>query len=407
MPSVKFPTVASRFLPFWFFVFLFKFGAGIHYSLIAIFGARILPLWAVGLCVGGASFIQLVLDVPTGFLIERYGHLRMLRVSTFCFLLAAAVLLFGLTPTTYITSVVLSALGWLCFGPGVAAYLLTHGPVAFMGRLTGLRRMCEAVGITLALLGLSTFRTLPSAVIGLVIIFPLLGAFAALIIAHYSRTPSVLGKDTHSRRLVSAASPATIRTVVRKLHPIGTAFGIYVFCASVMYSMIWFLFPLLIATSDTPGIYSVALAMFDLTVLFVDLPVGALVDRLPKRPLVVAGMAVMAIAALALSQHLTLAVVPLAVVPLAVLLSVGDEIAVVSLFAWLDERTSRVHHEGIVTGALTFIEDLGWSTGPIVAGLLAGVFTKSQTLLTGALVLSIGAVLCAILLFGSKMPRKA
>lgn len=381
----------------WFFVFLFKFGAGIHYSLITVLGAQILPLWIVGLCVGAASCIQLLLDVPAGFMLERYGHLRMLRISTLCFLLAGGSLLLGLSPATYIATVICSALGWLFFGPGAAAYLLTHGPVAFMGRLTALRRMCEAVGITLALLGLEHFSTFPVSVVGLLVIYPMLGALAALVIAERKGTPTILHKEAHSRRLVAVTPLATLRDVAAKLHPVGTVIALHTFAVSVFYSMIWFLFPLLIVHSSTPGIFSVALASIDLTVLFVDMPIGMIVDRFAKKPLVILGMVIMAFSALALSQA-----VSLLVIVLAVFLSLGDEIAIVSLWAWLDARTSKIHHEGIVAGVVTFIEDLGWSMGPVIAGILAAVLSGSQTLLVGACILSGCTVLSAILVFGTK-----
>ncbi len=382
----------------WFFTLLFKFGAGIHYSLIAILGAQILPLPVVGLCVGAASFIQLVLDVPAGFMLERYGHLRMLRVSTVCFLLAGGVLFFGLSPVTYVATVILSAFGWLFFGPGVAAYLLSHGPVASMGRLTALRRMCEAVGITLALLGLAHFSTLPVAVVGLVIIYPMLGAFAALVIAERKGTPTVLHKEARNRRVVAATPFAKLRMVAAQLHPVSTILALHTFSASVFYSMIWFLFPLLIVQSADPGIFSIALASLDLTVLLVDMPIGMLVDRVTKRPLVMLGMVLMAVAALALSQTFGIMVIVFAIV-----LSLGDEIALVALWAWLDERTSKVHHEGIVAGGLTFVEDLGWSTGPVLAGILAGFLTESATLLVAGVILTSCTVLSTILLFGTKI----
>lgn len=395
--STSFPKIAGRFLPLWFFVFLFKFGAGIHYSLITVLGAQILPLWIVGLCVGGASFIQLLLDVPAGFMLERYGHLRMLRFSTVCFLLAGGSLVLGLSPATYIATVVFSALGWLFFGPGIAAYLLTHGPVATMGRLTALRRMCEAVGITCALLGLEHFSALPVTLIGLVIIYPFLGALAALIIAQRHPVPTVLHKEARNRRIVATTPGRTIYTIARQLHPVGTVLAVHTFAASVFYSMIWFLFPLIIIQSSTPGILSVALASLDLTVLVVDMPIGTLVDRYSKRPLVVLGMVVMAVAAITLSQTMTILVVLLAI-----LLSLGDEIAIIALWAWLDQRTSKVHHEGIVAGTLTFVEDIGWSTGPVLAGILAGILTASATLLVGSIILASGAVFSIIMLFGTK-----
>lgn len=395
--SISFPKIAGRFLPLWFFLLLFKFGAGIHYSLAAVLGAQILPLWAVGLCVGTAAFIQLALDVPAGFMLERYGHVRMLRLSTVAFFLAGAILLFGLSPVTYMTSIALSAFGWLFFGPGVSAYLLTHGPTAIMGRLTALRRTCEATGITLALIGLPFFGAFTPAFIGLVIIYPFIGAFLALGMVPYAKGPTVLHPTVHSRRAVAQAPFATIRHVVLSLHPVGTVLGLHTFAVSLFYSMVWFIFPLLIVHNAAPMTFSVALASLDFTVLIVDFPIGALVDRFARKPIIMSGMVVMSIAALLLSQ--TVAVV---VILLMVLISVGDEMANIALWAWLDKRTEGVHHEGIISGGLVFLEDMGWCLGPIFAGTLASTGTESMPLLVGGGVLTASTVLAGILLFGKK-----
>ncbi len=395
--SSSFIKTAGRFLPLWFFLLLFKFGAGIHYSLAAVLGAQILPLWIVGICVGSAAFIQLLLDVPAGFMLERYGHARMLRVSTAAFLLAGAVLLFSLTPVTYVASIVLSALGWLFFSPGISAYLLTHSPIAFVGRLTALRRICEAVGITLALLGLQYFSNFSAPFIGLVIIYPFIGAFIALALAKRDNVPTVLHKDIHNRRAVATTSFATIRKLAGELHPVGTVLGLHTFAASLFYSMVWFIIPLLIVGGVTPLTFSVALSSLDFTLLIVDFPIGVMVDRLSKRPLVIFGMVTMSIAALALSQTASVLIIALTII-----ISFGDELAVIALWAWLNKRTTHVHHEGIIAGGVIFMEDLGWCIGPILAGVLASTVTETAPLLVGGLVIAACATLSAILLYGPR-----
>lgn len=400
--SSSFIKTAGRFLPLWFFLLLFKFGAGIHYSLAAVLGAQILPLWIVGICVGTAAFIQLALDVPAGFMLERYGNRRMLRVSTVAFLLAGAVLLFGLTPATYVASIFFSALGWLFFSPGVSAYLLTNGPVALMGRLTAVRRMCEAVGITLALIGLQYFSTLAAPFVGLLIIYPFIGALISLGIAPNNPVPTILHKDTHSRRAVAMTPFATLHNVIQQLHPVGTVLGIHTFAVSMFYSMVWFIFPLLVVNSATPMTFSFALASIDFAVLIVDLPIGMIVDRFSKRPVILCGMAVMSAAALLLSQPLGILIILLTA-----LVSVGDEMASIALWAWMDKRTARIHHEGIISGGIVFLEDIGWCIGPILAGTLASTAATSTPLLVGGTVLLTSTILSSILLFGAKQDAHA
>lgn len=67
----------------------------------------------VGLAIGLAAGIQLILDVPAGFLLDRFGYKRLLGVGTAIFMAAISCLFFGLTPTTYLMTLGLGALGWL------------------------------------------------------------------------------------------------------------------------------------------------------------------------------------------------------------------------------------------------------------------------------------------------------
>jgi MFS family permease len=84
-----------KFIPFWIFLILFKFGAGLHYVLMPVFGERVFPVWVVGLLIGGASLIQMLCDVPAGKLLDRYGYRRLLIVTTTAFIVAAIALLSG------------------------------------------------------------------------------------------------------------------------------------------------------------------------------------------------------------------------------------------------------------------------------------------------------------------------
>ncbi len=398
LPKTLFLNHAGRFLPIWFFLLLYKFGAGIHYSLVAVLGARVFPLWAVGLCVGAASLIQLFLDVPAGLLIERHGALRMMRITTLCFIAVAAVLiLFPLTPIVYVITIILSALGWLFFHPAVSTYLLVHGKTAYMGKLTGIRRSCEAIGITLALIGLPFFSHFSAHVLGIVILFPFIGALIALLIERRTTPATLLDPQTRSRRQRANLTIKQILTILHKLHPVGLLMGMQTLTIGIFYSMMWFLFPLLVSQSTTPAAYTIALAALDFTVLIVGIPVGILVDRFKKSHIIAIGVTITAITAFGVSLTSTFLLLLFVI-----LLSIGDEFATIGLWAWLDEKTNKTRHEGVISGAITFLEDLGWMTGPVLAGLFATILGPSQTLFIGASLLVVNAVLTNVLLAHKK-----
>src|SRR6185312_16650905 len=139
-----------RFLPFWIFLVFFKFGGGLHYSLVSPLGERVLPLWIVGLIMGGGSIVQFMLDVPAGHLLDRYGYRKLLKLTTFVFIFAAVCYIFDFTLVTYLLSMVISTFGWLFFGPGVNAYILSHAPKEYAGRFMSLRDVSGSIGIVLS-----------------------------------------------------------------------------------------------------------------------------------------------------------------------------------------------------------------------------------------------------------------
>ncbi len=110
-----------RFLPFWIFLIFFKFGGGLHFSVLSPLGEQLLPLWIVGLLIGSGAFVQLLLDVPAGYWLDRYGYLNLLKFTTVMFLVATICFMLGLTRTTYVLSLVMSTFGWLFFNPGINA----------------------------------------------------------------------------------------------------------------------------------------------------------------------------------------------------------------------------------------------------------------------------------------------
>lgn len=159
-----------RFLPFWIFLILFKFAACIHFNLMSPYGETIFPLWFVGLVIGGASLVQLILDVPAGLILDKYGYRKFLIITTILFMVAASFLIFGLNRVTYLITLFTASFGWLFFGPGVNAYVLTHASKDNVGRFLSLRDIFESVGVVLSSVLLVLTLSIPTEFVGILII---------------------------------------------------------------------------------------------------------------------------------------------------------------------------------------------------------------------------------------------
>ena len=103
---------------------MFKTAACIHFNMLSPFGERVLPIWIVGLVIGGASLLQLLLDIPAGLIMDRFGYRRFLKVTTIIFIIAALPLALKLNTWTYVFTVISGGFGWLFFGPGSNAYAI-------------------------------------------------------------------------------------------------------------------------------------------------------------------------------------------------------------------------------------------------------------------------------------------
>lgn len=390
MPSANAPvskTIAA-FAPLWFYIVLYKFGAGIHFAMIAILGARVLPLWIVGLSVAYASLLKLALDVPAGFFLERYGYLRLLRLTTLLFIGAGGVLLFELTPLTFFLTITLGALGWLFFTPGINAYLLSHGPAPIIGKLFGILRASEGAGVMLALIGLPLFVQLSTPALGLIILFPLIGSLGALAIGRRFRMPSTLPEVLSSKIQIQRAGYKKIRTAFAHLHPVGTALGVHMLCVASFYGIIWFVFTLIIEEGTAKGVLSASMAALEFATIISGLTIARFVDSGKKKSLIIIGLAGLATTTAFLGTTLA----PLLIL-ICLLFSFSDELVRITLWAWIDERAPEEQHHAIVTGVISFLEDLGWAIGPAIAGIFLASSGAPAVLRLGSLIILIGVLI--------------
>lgn len=365
-----------RLLPFWFFILFFKFGAGLHYALMAPLGARIYPIWVMGLLIGAVCFIQLILDVPAGFILDRYGYRRFLRIAVIIFMAAATVMLFGFSATTLLITLVLSSFGWLFFGPGTDAYLLSHAPAKYAGRIMSVRDTVSSIGIVLATVFLGLILNIPVPLMGLLVLMLLATAFVFILLAPRD-TASVHAEKKHPahhyyvrRRFIHDALRA-----IKKLNPAAGMLLVQGFSASIFYSSIWFVIPILLDSGLESPIPGVGLAIFDFSIVVLGFLLGRMADKFNQRVLVFSGLLTFAAAASALGFSSNIWFVMIGFIATA-----GDELSGLTLWAWLDRLDKKHTEDGLIAGVITFFYDLGWTIGPITAGLLYGLIGPELTM---------------------------
>lgn len=379
-------------LPFWIFIFAFKFGGGLHYTLLPTLGAQIFPLWIVGLLIGVSSGIQMLLDVPAGYLLDRFGYVRLLIIGTGIFLIGSLSFLFGLDQWTYIINIVCSAAGWLFFGPGVDAYVLTTAPKTLAGRIIATRDVVMSGGIIsgMGLLSFVVYLSAPS--LGMVIASILGVGLLALFC-----TPAVRG-SVHDEKKIERHSFYIRRNfithVLRSLKKLNPASGLLLlsnFSGSIFYGIVWFVVPLLIQRGIQSHTLGIGLMIFDMSILIVGYFIGKLTDRWSGRALIFWGLLLFALMALFLGFDFGWLFVIFGF-----LATSGDEMSSISLWAWLDHLDKTHADDGLIAGSLSLAQDLGWTVGPIAAGLLFQFFGPSWTIACGSVFLFITWIIAAL-----------
>jgi len=63
-PNNRLYQLFKAYRPFWVFLAMFKFGAGIHFTLLSPLGEQVMPLRIVGILIGLGSMVQLIFDIP-------------------------------------------------------------------------------------------------------------------------------------------------------------------------------------------------------------------------------------------------------------------------------------------------------------------------------------------------------
>lgn len=351
-----------------------------HYSLISPLGEKLLPLGVVGLLMGGGSIVQLLLDVPAGYIMDRFGYLRFLKITTFIFLFAAVCILGGLTQNVYIWSIVLSTFGWLFFGPGVNAYILSHAPKESAGRFMSIRDVSGSIGVVLASAVLPFVLLFSPEKMGYVLLVLLGLAFIFLFASPKDRVSvhSEVKLATHHHYIKRHFLGTTIKAF-KKLNPASGMLVLLQLAGSIFYGAVWFVVPLVIAHQASSGLLGVGLGMFDFAIVVLGFLFGNLADKSNKRTLVFFGLLLFSVGGILLGWNFGWLFLLFGF-----LATAGDEMAGLSLWSWLHSLDKEHAQDGTIAGVINLFQDLGWAIGPIVAGFLYEPFGATWTIVFGS-----------------------
>ena len=390
---------SKSFLALFAFTLFFKFGAGLHYTLLSTLGERVFPIWIAGLIISASSLLQMIGDVPAGMLLDKYGYTRLLKIFVVVFVFAASILFFGLTPLTFIVSLFFATIGWLFFGPGVNAYVLAESPHQTAGKTMGMMHSFGSAGVVAATIVLPFVISGSAQKIGLVV--GLLLVCALIFLLFVPKETVAVHKVQKTRRhnyYIRRHFLHDVLKAIKKLNPASSILVVQSFASASFYGMIWFVVPLAIAEGLAGDLPSVGLGVFDLAVVLLGAFFGKLADKMHKPLLITTGLLLFSGAGFFLGFNLNLLFLFLGFIATA-----GDELSAVSLWAWLDTLDSDHAQDGLINGVITFFEDLGWAVGPAVAGILFGVIGPGGVIAVGASILFVAWLLAVFVLYHPKV----
>ena len=382
----KFSNDFIKLIPFWLFLTLFKIGGGLHYTMMAPLGAKVFPVWLVGILVGGAAFAQLCLDIPAGYLADRFGYKNMMAVTTLFFLISGTILLLGLNQITFVVSLTISILGWQFFTPSANAYVIDQSNEHNVGKFLSAKDIFTSLGIVIASALVIFAVTWSAQLIGIVLIVVFGVGLITLGISPKDSKEHKPSTQNHRKKLPLRFFKEAWN-VAHELKPASYLLMITNLTASTFYAIIWFVVPLLIATEIHNGVLGLGLGIFDFSVVILGFVLGKIVDSFNKKLLVLIGIIIFAVAGILLGMNFGFLFLLLGFIATA-----GDELTGLSLWAWMYSIDTHHEHYGLITGMISLFDDFGWTIGPIIAGILYTIIGPSWTIGIGGIMILINLI---------------
>ncbi len=358
--------VITGYLAFWFFLVFFKFGAGLQYTLLSPLGARVLPLWVVGAVIFVSSIFQMFLDVPVGFLLDKYRYKKMLMVGTAITFLGVVAFLYGITTISLLASIFLVAVGWTFYTPGTNAYLLSHAKKSTSVKFFAYHDVFASLGIAVGVMVVPFIVNATGYVISLWLSVAIILALIAIYLApkdikKITMNTSPHRRTHHQRRYVLT----NIYAAIKRLTPASTLLLLLNCAAGIFYGIVWFIVPLIIAMAVYNGaLLSAGLASLDFAVVIIASFLSGKSKKSLKK-MIFTGLLVFSLSGFLLGMSFGILFIIFAV-----LSTIGEEMASLPLWAWLHELDETHNQDGLMSGLISLSADVGWAIGPLSAGIL-------------------------------------
>jgi MFS family permease len=370
-----------RYLFFWLFLIFFKFGAGLQYTLIPPLGARVLPIWVVGVVIFASTIFQMILDIPVGYLLDKFGYKKMLIIGTAVSLVGVLVFLYGITIETLVLSTFLVALGWTIWMPGVNAYSLSESTKRTSTAFMAYRDIFASAGMVLTAMLLILVVNSSAFIVAVALSLPL--AIALILIYLAPKDKKRITADTAPSEDTSYQKRRLFEDLSGAIHRLNPASSLLLMlnCASgIFYGIVWFVVPLLVASTIYNGaLLSAGLAMFDFTVIIMGSYLSKTL-RKTQRKLILIGLLIFSVSGFLLGTSFGILFIVFSI-----LSSAGNEMTSLPLWVWMHALDSKHNRDGLISGLLTFSGDIGWAVGPLLAGVLYETVGPTLSISIGAL----------------------
>lgn len=350
---------------------------------------------AIGMVAGISAFTGIILSLPAGFLSDRIGRQRMLLLSG---------IVFATAPFAYLLASDIWQLGAIRFYHGVATAIF--GPVAMAlvadlhqqnrGAKLGMFSTATLLGRFLApsiggvVLGLGTVGvafnfTLLYLLCGLTGILTLTGValFSVKKLQQPAKAP-VLHESTWQKGLFQLlGNKAIIATC-------GVEAAI-LFCYGIFETFL----PIRgLEQGLTPWQIGLCISSQVITIAISKPALGSFSDRHGRPPQIIAGAFFAALCMVLLA----LATVFWQLMSVSILLGLAISVVTSASAAYIADLSEQGHY-GSAMGALGSIMDIGHTTGPIVAGVLAASHGLTVSFISGGAVLTISILYFILIIF--------
>ncbi|MBI4121289.1 MAG: MFS transporter [Parcubacteria group bacterium] len=377
-PSIR--RLFITFLPLWIFLVMYKLGGSLHYSIISPLGEQLMPLWVVGAVISASSFVQMILDVPAGYILDRFGYLRFLKISVVAFLVAGIAFMYDLTIVTYAISMVAATISWLLVPLATNAYVLAHAPEERSSRFFAMRDMAISTGVFLASAILGFVLLLDVQVMGLIITVCMAIALVVIFFAPPDKKSFLAEVKLATCDYYVRRNPlGKTLCFLPKLNPASIMLLLLGFSSSVFYAVVWFIVPLVIAHQASSGLLSLGLGIFDLAIVITGFFLGKIAEKGDKRTYIFFGLLLFSISATLIGFDFGWLFLLFGF-----LATTGDELTSISLWSWLHTLSHDDAGKGLLASVITLAQDLGWAVGPIFAAVAYGWVGPSWAIASSA-----------------------